>query len=623
LDSHCVTYWNQRIVNSFSVLYPCSMEVIDLYLIYHYYLLIMRKFPFILFIILFACSVLSKKDVNQEVREFLVGFQQSITKPDSVVLNQFRTNQSQEAILAAIRLLRNPDQGYIECQASFAQSQIFWESGGPRVVIPVSIQSSQSPATQNNITLWLERKGNSFIISQLDAEDFYQQYYQAFNQIKYEKDRAEQLIKLQVHFDKAIELQKTYDSVVWFTQLGEKAYYFVVNGLWNQFRSSETFYSNIQNYDMGLVDEVGRVIVPPQFDLIGTPEIVFPGTIEVMSNNKIGYYSLNGSELVPAKYDLIIPYITQETKALVKVDTVYGWLDPDFIYHPGFPFNEAMDYINKFSFLDKPLRLDGTEQPLCQVPDPEEIGNGIIIPPAYLVRYGIFDPILTNFVTQYEGFFAANEFIQKESFNVFNLTDKVNILITHFKTRYLEGREEFYYTNKLTLVDQNQDTLSTSRLWGETIQLKRIDSTLLEANMTYSSWEPEEFGNYPIYTYYQIKDNQIVQLESNRDYDMTQYVKLDSSYFQGQFKIYDFDTDEEMEVSFMPPIFFERLRIDILASYGYKFTDQKVIDALHYKNWYVPAIETYEEVYLIASEIDRHNLDFIQRIIGPVVAVSL
>jgi len=583
----------------------------------------MRNLPILLFIVLSGCSILSKKDVNQEVREFLIGFQQSILKPDSIVLNQFRTNQSQEAILAAIRLLRNPDQGYIDCQASFAQSQIFWENGGPRVIIPVSIQSIQSPTTLNNITLWLERKGDSFIISRLDAGDFYQKYFQAFNQIKYEKDRAEQLMKLQAHFDKTTELQKTYDSVVWFTQLGGKAYYYVVQGQWNQFKNNETFYDNITNYDMGLVDETGRVIVPPQFDLIGTPEIVFPGTIEVMSNNKIGYYSLAGSELVPAKYDLIIPYITQETKALVKMDSVYGWLDPHFIYHTGFPFDEAMDYFNKFRFLEEPLRLDGTEQPLCQVPDPEEIGNGIIIPPSYLVRYGIFDPILPGFVTGYEGFFSENEYIQKESFNVFNLSDRVNILITHFKTRYLEGREEFYYTNKLTLVDQNQDTLSTSRLWGETIQLKRIDSTLLEANITYSSWEPDEFMNYPIYTYYQIKDNRIVQLESNRDYDMTQFVKLDSSYFQGQFKIYDFNTDHEMEVSFMPPIFFERLRIDILASYGYIFTDQKVIDGLRYKNWYTPAIETYEEVYLIASEIDRHNLDFIQRIIGPVVAASL
>ncbi|MEQ1586751.1 MAG: WG repeat-containing protein [Cyclobacteriaceae bacterium] len=585
----------------------------------------MRKSPFILFIVLSACSILSKKDGNQEVQEFLIGFQQSISKSDSVVLNQFRTSQSPEGILAAIRLLRNPDQGFIDCQPSFAQSQIFWESGGPRVIIPVSIQTSQSPTTQNNITLWLERKGDSFIISRLDAEDFYKKYFQAFSMIKYEKDRAEQLIKLQVHFDKTIELQKTYDSVIWFTQLGGKAYYYVVNGQWNHFKNSESFYGSIQNYDMGLVDEAGRVIVPPQFDLIGTPEIVFPGTIEVMLNNKIGYYSLTGSELVPAKYDLIIPYVTQETKALVKIDSVYGWLDPNFIYHAGFPFDEAMDYLNKFSFLEKPLRLDGKEQPLCQVPDPEEIGNGIIIPPSYLVRYGIFDPILPGFVTGYEGFFSENEFIQKESFNVFNLTDQVNILITHFKTRYLEGREEFYYTNKLTLVDQNLDTLSTSRLWGESIQLKRIDSTLLEATMTYDSWEPDESGamDYPAYTYYQIKDNELVQLQSNRDHDMTQYIKLDSSYFQGQFRIYDFDTDDEMEVTFMPPVFFVGLRNDILASYGYIFTDQKVIDGLQYKNWYVPSIKTYEEVYSMATEIDKHNLDFIQRIIGPVVTEAL
>jgi hypothetical protein len=582
----------------------------------------MRKLIFLCISVLAACSVHTVRDPNSEVIDFLDQFQSSIVTSDTLALKFFQTNQTPEAILAAIRLLRNPDKGYIECIANFNQPQILWEDNGPTVTIPIAITTKDNPVNRKSITLWLKKKNESFIISKLDAEDFYKDYFQAFNMIKYEKDRAEQLIKLQIHFDRSRSLQNEYDSVVWFTQLSGKAYYYVVNGEWKNSLKSIPL-----SYKMGLVDESGAIIVPPEFDLIGTPGIVFPGLIEVTQSNKIGYYTLTGSEIISPKYDLVIPYLKDQTKAIVKIDTTYGWLDSYYIYHDGFQSKQMQDYINNFFFLDEKIELSFDSQPLCQIPNPELIGDGIIIPPVYLVRYGLFNPIMSGFVTGYEGFYSSTEYVKKESFNTYQLSDKIMVLISKFKSRFLEGREEFYYSSKLTLVNGKRDTLSTTRIpYGQLISLSRKDSALLEIKISYENyWEPDEFGalDYPGFKYYKIGNNQLISLESNRVYDMTEYVKLDSSYFQGLFRMYNFSTDEEYKVTFMPNEFFNELRNDILSSYGYIFTDQKVNDRLQYAKWYSPSITEYKGVYEIASEIDKHNLDFIERIIGPVVIESM
>ena len=59
------------------------------------------------------------------------------------------------------------------------------------------------------------------------------------------------------------------------------------------------------------------------------------------------------------------------------------------------------------------------------------------------------------------------------------------------------------------------------------------------------------------------------------------------------------------------------MRDEILASYGFIFTEKDQIEWYKYQQWYKPSIESYDEVYSMASEIDKYNLDFLAHILGP------
>lgn len=580
----------------------------------------MKKFIYFLLLGIMACSVLKREDPNKKVLNFLAQFDQSIHQSDSIVLSYFNTFQSKESILAAIRLLRNPDKDYITCQPNYGQVEISWDESNPRVTIPVTINSIANESHLQSIFLWLEPKEDSFIITRLAAEAFYQNYFQAFSKIQFQKELNEQKEKLQIHFEYARELQKSYDSVIWFATWNDTSFYYVINGDWN-----ENSINNRGQYEMGLVNETGQVIVPPVFDLVGSIGIMFHNSIEVTRQGKVGYYSLNGTELVPPIYDLVIPFITPETKAIVKTDTIIGWLDKNYTYHSGYPWVEAEQYVKDLRFLENPIRFGKDTQVICNALDMERISDGTIMPPNYLVKYGMFDPMMSGFVTGFLEFPGYLEYVQKQSFNTFDLAESVKIVIANFKSRFLDGREEFYYSNDVVLIDQNLDTLSTAHLWGESVELKRIDSTLLEVKQMYAGWEPDELGtlNFPYYNYFRIQNYKLIPLKSIRDHRMTEFVKLDSSYFTGEFKLYDFETNQEIEVDFLPPSFFAGLRDEILASYGYRFKDPKTIKKFEYHNWYSPRFNTYEEVFEIASEIDRHNLKFIENFTGPVNLESI
>jgi hypothetical protein len=584
----------------------------------------MKKLFFITFAFLTCCSILSKKnDVNEDVKEFISNFQLSLSKPDSVILDQFRVNQSVDAIVAAIRLLQNQQDSLIQLEVQFDRALIAIENESILVTIPAIFQGGLEPEDKKSISFMLKRFERGFKIIRLEAEEFYLRYSSIRHQIESEAEIKMELANLEKYFDKAKEFQGSYDSVVWFAKHENKIYYYVVNGSWKTPQYNEKFQTGY--HSMGLIDSDGKVIVPPAFDLIGTPGILFDNIVEVVKDNKVGYYSLSSEELVHAQFDLVVPYSVTGTRAITKIDSVYGTIDDDFKYHEGLPSTDAQEYVKSFGFLDGDIRYDAASQTICLTPSQELVGSGTIIPPTYLVKYGLFEPILGGFVTGLKGLFASTEFTQKESFYIMEISDRLKLLVTHFKSRFIGGREEFYDDHHITLVSDVADTLSTSTIsYGQHLSFSRKDSTLLEAKMNYqSSWEPEESGliDYPGYSYYRLVDNKIVKLESNRNFPMTEFVKLDSSYFTGPFSCYDFESENRKTIDFVPNNFLSILREEILAING--FATQSIRDRFKHADWYRPSTTSYDEVYEKATEIDKHNLTFIGRIIGPITPPSM
>ena len=122
--------------------------------------------------------------------------------------------------------------------------------------------------------------------------------------------------------------------------------------------------------------------------------------------------------------------------------------------------------------------------------------------------------------------------------------------------------------------------------------------------------------NLYFHTYFTIADHDsIKQLSSHRRFPETEFVKLDSSYVTGQFLIYDYQRDRTDTTSVLSVKTLTSMRDEILAWYGYSFPDME--DRKRYASeWYFPIYEERAEFSDLMTEIDRHNLEFLERMIN-------
>jgi hypothetical protein len=566
-----------------------------------------------IFVILSSCST-STKQQSTSVKVFLASFEKKLSENDSTILHLFRTPQKPESFFPVIEFLRNKEKDLVQCSAKFNEATISIDNDGIVIHLPVAIVGATEKESQLlSIVMKLIRKDNNFYIVNFDGEDFYNKcnYYRW--QAKGVQDEANWIALVKKHLDKAKPFKSKFDSIGWFLDYKGKTYFYVLK---------ENHDPEVKSkYQMGLIDGQGQMIVPISYDLVGTPEIVIKNVIEVQKEGKVGYYSLTGVELIEPSYDWVIPYAKSKISALAKKDTTTGWFDSEFQFHSGFPDDAAKAFIQNFEFLSTRVVYNSKELPLCIAPEEHYAPFGSIIPPAYLVRFGLFASVVGGFTIEgFDPVFSSTEDIEKKEFSIFNLSENVKLLITNFQERYLGGRFEFYSHNTITLVDNKQDTLSTTGIYGgESVSMTRKNESLLEAKITDSKWyEPEAnlFG-FPGYRYYEFNGKTITPKESNRRWAMTEFVKLDSSYLTGKFRFYDIKSEKVDSTSFVTNLFMDEVRKDILVHIGYIFTDQEMLDELQYNKLYNPRYKTYQEAYDASSEIDKHNLDFIASIIGP------
>jgi len=437
---------------------------------------------------------------------------------------------------------------------------------------------------------------------------------------------AERIRNYKMYYDQAKQLQGAYDSMAWFVNHNGMSYYYTIKSDSND---SSKFY-------MGLLDKNGNVIVPAKFDLIGTPSMGLPGAVEVKKGHNIGYYSLNGTEIVPAVYDWLVSYQEGETRALVMKDSLYGWLDRQFAFHSDFPSQRAEEAIKAFSYLtENKFALGAAHQDLIipLIPWREEMihaGLGIIVPPTYLVMAGVLDEIESGYISSYkitdeDVYQYGTDFTENTNRKPMTISETISAFISDFSGRFIGGREQFYVNHKITLLDRNSKILGAVKTEGDKdFTLRKVDANLLETRFYYVSWEPE-FDlfeqNFPGYNYLRLEEGKLIQLESKRRFKFTQFVKMDSSYLTGDFVTYDWshasnDTTRG-RATFASAGTMNYMRDEILADYGYIFADSATIERFKNWQWYKPTTQDYEEVYAKASDIEKLNLDFLARLIGP------
>ena len=586
--------------------------------------------PFLCLCIGFSsCSILTKEDAEKDIRIFIAEFSESLQGPDSLLFEHFRTPQSRQSLLLAIRVMQNKAMPYIHCTPDFQNAIISFEEDGIKVQVLIKLDAALQQSKEQRISdmvFWLQRRDDKFFIQKFEGERFYNEHISLRNSIDFEVNQRPMLVERAIHYETAHELQKKYDSVVWFTQYQDKSYYYVVNGHWTNYFLNEKNGKPSEEYNMGLVDEKGNEIVPPAFDLIGTPGIAMEDVVEVSKNKKVGYVQLSkGQLLVPAQYEWIIPYSTSFEFALVKKDSLYGWLDHAYQFHEGFLNVESRQYVMNYEFLPKELTLDEAHQSLCEIPTAEHAAYGILLPPSYLTAFGFLKEIQHGFTVGDLGNRSYLVSRQTKSSFIEDVAEGISALMSTFTDRYLDGREEFYSYKQITFLNEKREALGTQKVGGPgAVSFKVIDSTLLEMKLVRRVDEVNgDFGdddgewNLPVFTYLRVgKSQSITELKSNRHFDFTEMVKIDSSYLSGDFIRYHQEMQHEERSNFLSIRTIEFMRNEILACYGYTFSDPAYSDAFKYAKWYHPQYSTYVEFMDTMTEIDRHNLIFLEGIVG-------
>jgi hypothetical protein len=432
-------------------------------------------------------------------------------------------------------------------------------------------------------------------------------------------ERLRELKKREAIYSKAKEIQQHYDSVIWYASYEKMNYFYVVNGSWNNYFVNDEPALKSKGYTMGLVDDTGAVIIPLEYDLIGTIGFDVPGLIEIKKDGKVGFFNLETKQFVvtPA-YEMIIPYTADNSFALVKRDSSYGWIDHQYQYHEGFPSLSSEQWVKNFEFLPKNLMLKNDVRTLCEIPNESNAGYGIVMPPSYLVSTGVFSEIIGGISTTPMPINGWTESVETKGTFLKNVTDQINAVVTTITERYIDGREEFYTYNRMTLVNNKQDTLAVSDLYTSgNISFKKLNDSVLEVKYDQENAEGSEFAEYNMstYTYFSLgADLSVKPTKSHRNFPQTQFVKLDSSYLSGDFTRWE--NDEEKKTSFLSLETVTYMRNEILADYGFRFVDPEMEARFKYNNWYKPQYDKPEEFEELLTAEDRHNLDFLERIIA-------
>ncbi|HEY5750155.1 MAG TPA: hypothetical protein VIU12_29015 [Chryseolinea sp.] len=567
-----------------------------------------------------ACSVVKKKASDKDIRVFLSSFQASLRQPDELILKQFESKQSREALVSAIHILKNEESEYVTCEALFESASILTDERGTQIIIPVVFRSKDLEMDyqkESTLTLWLMARAGSIVITQLDGLVFYAQFAELRNEMRWAVDRATEIKKRQPLYARAKALQQNFDSVIWCATYNTKNYFYVVNGAWsNSDRKRAT-----EGYTMGLVDEAGDTMIPPDYELIGTIGFDMPGIVEIKKAGKVGYFNIETKQLmIEPAYDMIIPYGRENILCIVKQDTVYGWVNDALVYTAGFPSEKTKEWVNSFGFLPKDIRLANGAQTLCEIPAEGNAGYGILMPPSYLVKTGLFEEIIEGISSTPIPMDGWTEYVEAKGTIFQTITDGINAMITTVTNRYIEGREEFYIENRVVFVDKRNDTLAVADISTKKVEhIKRIGNNVLEVKaIPYNEWFDYDAPEYdvPEYTYFTFgEDLSIVPLHANRKYTQTQFTKLDSSYLTGEFRQYDIATGKDLPPSsFLSAETLEYMYKDILASYGMTYPEEGRYDFTIAD--YNPRYSRREEFEDQITDIDRYNLQFLEKIIG-------
>ncbi|EMS31908.1 hypothetical protein C943_01643 [Mariniradius saccharolyticus AK6] len=588
----------------------------------------------------YSCKSEDKSNAANEnltfLNEFVEQFKEGLSaEEDRKLLGMLKLERSQEALTELVKVLKNTHHS-IKCEFDFGRTT-FQKIGENQLQVwfPVSLVNTNYPNQEPEIFIVsakVEKLDNSFVIREMDADLLYHKFTAFENRDFWKLELEAEYEKRKLVYELVERLQAGVDSVIWFTRYQDQLYFYFVQGEWDNPKSFDNYRADAEktvpkvgSYKMGLLNAEGKVVIPADYDLIGTLGFDMENLVEVKRNGKYGMYHLQSRlPVIPAVYDVLIPFTTTDDKKLILTQEgkQTGYFNSDFLRFEGLPPVQQIDeYLAGYKYLDKGLLIKNGQQAMMEVPNKEYLGNGYVVPPSYLSNLQVMDSIEFGFTTTELGFNAGNESREFLGLSWQKISDTFNGLIVLIKDRYMDGREEFYYRSRVAILDKENTVKANADFNGSDLVSIRFlrDFGYYEAKTNHYEYLIDvdvDQINLHNFSYFKLSENgEIKYLETRRVFPETKFSKMDSSYVRGDFSLFVGNGEYENS-DFLSEKTIQFMLDGILADNGYVFPDEdREMFFSYYRKEGDKTTGKIEEAMANFSEIDRHNYDFLSSLL--------
>ncbi len=429
-------------------------------------------------------------------------------------------------------------------------------------------------------------------------------------------------------------LKKEYSDVPYFTKLDDQYLFYVVKGNWID-TNAKNF--AVGHYKLGLLNEKKEVLLKAEYNKIYNPDGTARGYIEFEKNGKRGLVNYHTKKIISPEYDVIFPYNNWEAIAVGRIARKFYKIYSDgrkeqliFGKYDGWRDLLKQVIVNKNTNLHLIYDLN-----VKVVRDEEySIAKGVVVTPSFLydlkfdekyIGVEFFDNV---FESIYELEFNFNFYYGRKS--------DINSFISTFIERGVSGRDYVNRKDRIVVTDSvgdNRDVMEIDRSVSviedyfyiyslenncdfntDFYRVFHQNDSIVRVNCIRDSMNGNPNYSYATYNVFYKIDKQgfIEKIESNRLYDITKFMEMHESDFDGDF-IIDLNANSDtngIHYSHLRLVDLELMRNEIFADYGYKFKNEKWKKYFSAKYWYKAE---YDNIDRFLSPIDKHNIEFIKK----------
>jgi hypothetical protein len=605
-------------------------------------------------IILAACCILFIRSKNlsssksDEIVQYLTSFKKSFSNESGTqpLLDFFKDGRETKGVYETLEVLTGAPQedralqeGGFKVDFNADKATVRFINAALSVAtVPVTFSKDGLAKKYSQVYFTVQKTGlHQYKILKLDGRDFiiaHQNYSNYVEENRYPDKEVYTPATLSAFKDVA-GLRAKYDSVIWFSHLNGKNWFYVINGKWDFYNAFREDKDTAKTYKMGLVNPQFKEIIPVGFDVVHNIGGTVPNLVEVEKDHKRGLYDLSGKVIAPVEYDQIMAVKNGRYLAALKKDDHFYWLRKDYTISD----KADLRITDLLTQLKQAPPFTVTKNPGNDVTEfnSRRMHGSIYIPPSYLVDLGLIptikvfeNPLRRNVFA----FGASRSYrVERDGKAAAKVNGGGNWLLSLFytiKNHYIDGRSGLYTAKNLVIIDKKRNKAYGSSVInavsdneGEPgssadcmkYKVKALNDSLFEVMMPsrvlVKLLNGTTLYQMPFYHYLGLKKSRLFEQNTGRQFGFTKIRKMADSDLNGCY-VYLVKADKDNwknEQGSINQYVLQYMKNEIYASYNYDFKDATWAEIFGETLPDYKAKNTNVDDSLTA--IDKYNINFI------------